>query len=72
MTIPFLAIGNEELGKKVGTKAKCPHCKKLHKVLYGKRKEGNKWVASKMLGYVKCGKEAYIVAIDGKEMPYGR
>jgi len=67
MSIPYLAVGNEELGKAVGTKATCPHCGKKHTIKYGKRKEGNKWVPSKMLGFVKCGKEAYLVAINGKE-----
>lgn len=67
--IPFLAIGNDELGKDIGTHAPCPKCKKKHKVEYGNRilENGDK-VPSKTLGFVKCGKDSYLVAIEGLEI----
>lgn len=65
--IPYLAVGNDELGEEVGVKIKCSRCKKMHTIKYGKRKIGNKWVNSKILGYVNCGKKAYLVAINGRE-----
>ena len=67
----FLAVGNEELGEKVGTKIRCTRCKKMHVIKYGKRKEGNKWVPSTMLGFVNCGKKAYLVAINGQKFKRG-
>lgn len=72
MSIPYLAVGNEELGKKVGDKAKCPKCKKMHVIEYGERKKGNKWIASTSIGVVTCKGEAYLVAINGREFRSGR
>ena len=65
--IPFVAFGNNELGEQVGDCAVCPHCKKKHKVEYGEtiNKDGTK-SPNKVLGFVKCGKESYLVAIDEK------
>lgn len=70
--IPYLAIGNDELGSRVGKTALCPHCNKRRKVRYGRSRrilpDGRfgEWKESGMLGFVNCGKESYIVAINGK------
>jgi hypothetical protein len=64
-SMPFIAVSNDELGEEVGEYAECPHCGKQHLVKYGDRKLPNgKLVPSTMLGYVKCGKSAYVVAIN--------
>ena len=65
----MLAVGKEELGCSVGDIAKCPHCSKAHKVLYGDKVEKDGTLTpSKMLGFVKCTNgSSYLVAIDGKE-----
>ena len=64
--IPYFAIGNDELESKapVGNTAHCPHCKKKHKVKYGtiNGKE------SKLMGFVSCRKNIYLVAVNGKEL----
>jgi len=64
----FMAVGNEELGKDLGKKVKCPKCKKLHAVKYGDEVVDGKRLPCKMLGYVKCGKDSYLVGINGKEI----
>ena len=65
--IPFLAIGNNELGPEVGKSARCPNCKKHHTVEYGYKilPDGTK-EPSRVLGFVKCGKKSFLVAINEK------
>ena len=64
--IPFVAVGNDELGEMIGKTCKCPKCGKKHLVKYGTDKATGK--TTKMLGYVNCGKESYLVAINGREL----
>jgi hypothetical protein len=67
--IPFVGIGSDELGESIGETVQCPHCRKPHKVKYGQKinEDGSK-TPSKMLGFVKCGKESYLVSINGKKI----
>ncbi len=44
--------------------AVCPKCKKTHKIKYGIDTKTKK--ISKLLGFVDCGKESYLVTIAGK------
>lgn len=64
--LPFFAIGNDELAEKrplIGDVAKCPRCKKEHKVQYGTDTKTGK--ISKMLGFVTCkNNRSYLVAIN--------
>lgn len=62
--IPFFAIGNDKLAGKpeAGKYALCPHCKKRRVIRYGKV-NGE---PSRLLGWVKCGKELYLVVFGGK------
>ena len=64
--IPFLAVSNEEIANNppVGKKATCPHCKKKHKVEYGK--DGKTKEISRLLGFVDCGEKTYLVSLAGK------
>ena len=67
--IPFIAIGNDELGEDIGKeeKVKCKNCGKYHTIKYGKRKlKDGTYVESKMLGFVDCGKKSFLVTIDNK------
>ena len=68
MSIPFLAVGNDELGDDLKYKAKCPNCGKFHPIKYGDEIVDGKPVPSKMLAFVNCGKESYLVGINGKEL----
>jgi hypothetical protein len=58
--VPFLAVGNDELGDPVGKTEICPGCKKKHRV--------------RMLGGIgglavlQCGKKSYLVGIKGKKI----
>ena len=55
----MFAIGNDELARnpKVGDKALCPKCGKMHKVRQS---------VPTLLGYVKCKRHCYMVSIEGK------
>ena len=63
---PYIAIGNGELdnNEDAGEEATCPNCGKKHKIEYGTRVDTGE--ISKMLGYVSCGKNTYLVAVDNK------
>ena len=64
--IPYMAVGNDELGEKIGDKAVCPHCGELHVVEFGTDSKTGK--ISEMLGFVSCEGSRYLVAIDGKKI----
>jgi hypothetical protein len=68
--LPFIAIGNDELGEPVGETATCPHCSEAHVVKYGEtvNPDGTK-TPSRLLGFVKCGEDSYLVAVAGQLMP---
>jgi len=68
--IPFVAFGNDELGDDIKETIKCPGCKKKHKVKYGERVlEDGKRVPDKMLAFVNCGEQSFLVGLDGREVP---
>jgi len=62
--IPYVSYGNAELVKKpdAGNFAECPKCKKHRRIEFGTT-EGKE---NKTLGFISCGKEAYLVSINGK------
>ena len=64
--IPFVAFGNNELINKqnAGKFAICPNCHKKHKIKYGTNVETKE--ICKDLGFVKCGKESYLVSVKNK------
>jgi len=51
-----LAIGNDELGAKIGNTCHCHVCGKTHKV--------HSWEGK--LQTIKCGTDHYLVGVDGK------
>jgi hypothetical protein len=67
--IPYVAIGNNELGGAIGDVVRCPHCRSIHKVEYGDevKPDGTK-VPSKLLGFYNCGAKSYLCAIGGKSV----
>jgi len=66
--IPFVSYSNSELAEKLdaGNFAKCPKCKKRHKIKFGTI-EGKE---SKMLGFIDCGKGSYLATLNGKLLQY--
>lgn len=60
----MFAIGNDELALLPPAKgtAKCPTCDKKHRITYGKT-DGK---MNKTLGFIKCGVDLFLVAINGK------
>jgi len=62
----MFAVGNEELGRDITNDktAKCPNCGKNHKLRWGvDTKTG---LETKTLGFVRCKKSSYLVAVGGK------
>jgi hypothetical protein len=65
----MLAIGSNELGPVVGEYYQCERCGRRHKIKYADRimPDGTK-EESKLLGYYKCGRKAYVCAINGRSI----
>jgi hypothetical protein len=55
--------------KPIGKTTKCPNCGKLHEVKYADQvlADGTE-VPCKLLGFVECGGESFMVALNGKEL----
>jgi len=70
--VPFVAIGADELGEDIGEEALCTRCGETHTVEYGTKTVEGKQVPSKMLGFVKCGENSYLVSINGKRIDWKR
>lgn len=67
----MFAIGNDELKSKdnICKTVTCNICGKEHDVQYGKVKnEQGEWVESKMLAFINCGEESYLVGVNGKDI----
>ena len=64
--IPFLAIGNEELGDPIPDEIVCPHCEGLHTIEYGTQEIDGKHVPSKLLAFYQCGSKSYLAGINGR------
>jgi len=67
--IPFCAIGNDEFCEPVGETIVCPLCGQIHPIEYGYKvnADGTK-TPSKILGYYKCGNDAYLAAVNGRSV----
>jgi len=66
----FFAIGHDDLEAKDDLEENetvCPNCHQLHKIKYGKDKDGN---ISNFLAFVKCPKnnESYLVGMKDKKL----
>lgn len=63
----MLAVGLNELGKKVGKEITCPNCLKVHPIEYGKKEmPDGTWKETRMLAFYKCGEKSYLAGIDGQ------
>lgn len=71
MNIPFVSFSNDELegAEPLGETITCPHCSKVHIVLYGEEilKDGTK-ISSTKIAFYKCGESTYLCGIDGKRI----
>lgn len=72
MTIPYTAIGDNELGKKLGHLIQCPHCGKRHRV---KRAKSRSLLADGTWGpledkglmqFFTCKGKTYVCGINGR------
>ena len=74
MTLPYIAIGNNELGDKLKSTIDCPHCGKRHRVQKSKSRkllpngELGPFEVSNLLQFYKCTKNGnvYLCGIEGK------
>jgi len=70
-SIPFFAIGNDELEekKKVGKMAKCPNCGKKHHIKFCERVvEDGSLETTTDLGFIVCDQKDYLVVVKGKSL----
>ena len=71
MSIPYMAVGNDELGEYAET-IKCDKCGKEHEIEYGTSShllpDGtmSKPEPSKTIGFYKCGDQSYLGTINGR------
>jgi len=75
--VPFVAIGEEELGGPLGKTVRCERCGKRHAV--ENSNGGKRWsyatsgwidVQAGLLQFYKCGEGLFLVGINGREIKY--
>lgn len=70
--LPFVAIGNDELGEPVGESITCRTCGEQHAIEYGKsrtlRDDGTwtEYTPSKVLGFYRCCGQLYLASLGGR------
>ena len=69
-TVPFMAVGNDELGEQLGKTIKCPHCLQEHEITTGTVKDQvtGEQIPSDILQFYKCGDTTYLAGIKGKRV----
>ena len=68
-TVPFMAVGNDELGEQLGKTIICTHCLEEHVIENSKVKnEKGELVPSDILQFYKCGDTTYLAGIKGKRV----
>ena len=67
--VPYVAIGNDELGSPIGETVTCPHCAGMHPVKYGDQvlPDGRR-EPSRLLGFYDCGGKTWLCAVDGRSV----
>jgi len=69
--IPFMAVGNEELGDTVGDTIMCPICGEQHEVKSSTGKPIGKVPPNYQpttLQFYNCGKKSYLCGIDNRKI----
>ena len=69
MTIPYMAIGNDELGEELGDTIVCPMCGQSHAIEYGHEilDDGTR-IPSNLLAFYKCGDNVYLAGVKGRRV----
>lgn len=69
--VPFISVGNDELGEAVGDTATCPNCREPHPLQYGTGPDGRE---NRLLGFVHCpvNHQAYLASLNGRVVPLPR
>ena len=64
----YVAVGNDELGDKLGKTINCPSCGGQHDIKCSSEDPANEGRIA-TLQYYKCGDTTYLAGINGKAMP---
>lgn len=67
--VPFLAVGNSELGGPLGDIIICDECGQSHRVEHSEPKGEDSWGT---LQFVKCGDSSFLCGIHNKRISYGK
>ena len=74
-SIPFTAVGANELGDDLEDTVRCPKCGKSHPLEYGTSRRllpDNTWTESKpdkSMAFYHCGDRLYMAGVGGKYLP---
>lgn len=64
--LPYIAVGNDELGDYLQPTIHCPHCKQQHEIECSSEDPRNKG-KSVTLQFYKCGDRTYLAGINRQE-----
>ena len=73
--VPFIAIGNDELGEPVGDSVTCRTCGEQHAIEFGTSRrmlDDGTWSEpepSNLLGFYKCGDGLFLASLNGRAVP---
>lgn len=62
VSIPYIAVGNDELGDPLGATIVCPRCGQAHPIRLATDAAGN---PSQLLQFYECGTTMYLAGIRG-------
>lgn len=66
--IPYMTVGDNQLGEPLGTTIKCPTCGEQHRVEHGKKKDANGDFTREdtSLSFYRCGRHTYLCGVNGR------
>jgi len=69
-SIPFMAVGNDELGDKLGETITCPRCGEPHRIECGKKfnPKTKEYELSNLLQFYNCGNKSFMCGLNGRKI----
>ena len=64
MKVPYLAVGNDELGDHLDDEYDCPRCNMKHRIEHPPTTDGD----IGLLQIVRCGDKSYVVGINNRSI----
>lgn len=65
LSVPWVAIGADEMGPPLAGSLKCPRCSKRHRIKSSRGKSSSGAPGSMTLESYRCGGKTYICGING-------